>query len=52
MATLEHFRLVDECHRLKSKGYSVEVIALWLDISEDAVRLIIESSPVGYSPHG
>jgi hypothetical protein len=52
MDKLSYFQFVQDCHLLRSMGYHVGGIALRLGASRDAVRLALESSPVGASPHG
>lgn len=52
MSKLVHFQCVDYCHAMRNHGWSVEVIASRLEWSVEAVKLALESSPIGSSPHG
>jgi len=52
MNKLAYFRFVEFCHTMRNQGYSVEKTASRLSASPDDVRLALESSPVGASPHG
>jgi hypothetical protein len=52
MSKLVHFHDVSYCHAMRNNGWSVEVIAKNLGYTVEVVNLILESSPVGASPHG
>lgn len=52
MSTLVRFQVVSYCHAMCNIGWSIEVIAKRLGYTVEAVNLILESSPVGASPHG
>lgn len=52
MSKLVHFQCVDYCHAMHNHGWSVEVIASRLEWPVEAVKLALESSPIGSSPHG
>ena len=52
MTKLAHFHFVQFCHVMRNQGYSNELIASRLESTVDAVKLALESSPVGASPQG
>jgi hypothetical protein len=53
MDKLSYFQFVQDCHTMRSMGYHLDAIAIRLAGGDlEAVRLALESSPVGSSPQG
>lgn len=52
MSKLFEIQCVNYCHAMRNRGWSVEIIAARLEWPVEAVKLALESSPIGSSPHG